>query len=59
MMQASDARHIAQISDSVCRFMPFDLSRGELDALHAADERISVAALHRGAVFFRHLIRSL
>jgi carboxypeptidase PM20D1 len=59
MVQASDARHFAQISDSVYRFMPFDLSRGELDALHAADERISVAALHRGAVFFRHLIRSL
>jgi carboxypeptidase PM20D1 len=59
MVQASDARHFAQISDRVYRFMPFDLSRGELDALHAADERISVAALHRGAVFFRHLIRSL
>ncbi len=59
MVQASDARHFARISDSVYRFMPFDLSRGELDALHAADERISVAALYRGAVFFRHLIRSL
>ncbi|NEM05777.1 M20/M25/M40 family metallo-hydrolase [Geodermatophilus normandii] len=59
MVQASDARHFAQISDSVYRFMPFDLSRGELDSLHAADERISVAALHRGAVFFRHLIRHL
>jgi carboxypeptidase PM20D1 len=59
MVQASDARHFAQISDSVYRFMPFDLSRGELDALHAADERISIAALHRGAVFFRHLIRGL
>ncbi|MGY1609797.1 M20/M25/M40 family metallo-hydrolase [Geodermatophilus sp. SYSU D00700] len=59
MVQASDARHFAQISDSVYRFMPFDLSRAELDALHAADERITVAALHRGAVFFRHLIRSL
>ncbi|MGY1738904.1 M20/M25/M40 family metallo-hydrolase [Geodermatophilus sp. SYSU D00684] len=59
MVQASDARHFAQISDSVYRFMPFDLSRGELDALHAADERISVAALHRGEVFFRHLIAHL
>ncbi|MGY1915067.1 M20/M25/M40 family metallo-hydrolase [Blastococcus sp. SYSU DS0973] len=58
MVQASDARHFSQISDSVYRFMPFDLSREELSALHAADERISVAALHRGAGFFRHLIRS-
>ena len=57
MVQASDARHFSQICDSVYRFMPFDLSTEELAALHAADERISVAALHRGAGFFRYLIR--
>jgi carboxypeptidase PM20D1 len=57
MVQASDARHFSQICDSVYRFMPFDLSREELAALHAADERISVAALHRGAGFYRYLIR--
>jgi carboxypeptidase PM20D1 len=57
MVQASDARHFAAISDSVYRFMPFDLSREELASLHAADERISIAALHRGAGFFRYLIQ--
>jgi carboxypeptidase PM20D1 len=59
MVQASDARHFSQICDSVYRFMPFDLSKAELAALHAADERISVAALHRGAGFYRYLIRHL
>ncbi|TQN38155.1 carboxypeptidase PM20D1 [Blastococcus colisei] len=59
MVQASDARHFSQVCDSVYRFMPFDLSKDELAALHAADERISVAALHRGAGFFRYLIRHL
>lgn len=59
MVQASDARHFCAISDSVYRFMPFDVSRAELDALHAADESITVAALHRGAGFFRRLLRSL
>ena len=49
MVQASDARHFAAVSDSVYRFMPFDLSRAELAALHAADERMSVAALRRGS----------
>ena len=39
--------------------MPFDVSRAELDALHAADESITVAALHRGAGFFRRLLRSV
>jgi carboxypeptidase PM20D1 len=59
MVQASDARHFSQVCDSVYRFMPFDLSTEELAALHAADERISVAALHRGAGFFRHLLQHL
>lgn len=56
MVQASDARHFAQVSDSVYRFMPFDLSREELATIHAADERLSVAALGRGIGFYRHLI---
>jgi carboxypeptidase PM20D1 len=59
MVQASDARHFSQICDSVYRFMPFDLSKAELAALHAADERITVAALHRGAGFYRYLLRHL
>ncbi|MGY1887683.1 M20/M25/M40 family metallo-hydrolase [Blastococcus sp. SYSU DS0753] len=59
MVQASDARHFHAISDSVYRFMPFDLSREELGALHAADERIRVETLERGVEFFRHLIRGL
>ncbi|WP_155858788.1 M20/M25/M40 family metallo-hydrolase [Candidatus Blastococcus massiliensis] len=59
MVQASDSRHFSQICDSVYRFMPFDVTREELAALHAADERISIAALHRGAGFVRHLIRSI
>ena len=59
MVQASDARHFSQVCDSVYRFMPFDLSTEELAALHAADERISVAALYRGAGFYRYLLRHL
>jgi carboxypeptidase PM20D1 len=57
MVQASDARHFSQISDSVYRFMPFDLTASELAAIHAADERLPVAALGRGIGFYRTLIR--
>lgn len=59
MVQASDSRHFSRICDSVYRFMPFDVTREELSALHAANERISIAALQRGAGFVRHLIRSI
>ena len=56
MVQASDARHFAQISDSVYRFMPFDLGAEELATIHAADERLSIASLGRGIGFYRALI---
>ncbi|MCZ2847438.1 M20/M25/M40 family metallo-hydrolase [Modestobacter sp. VKM Ac-2978] len=57
MVQASDARHFAQISDSVYRFMPFDLSSAQLASLHAADEHLTVAALARGVAFYRELLQ--
>jgi len=58
MIQASDARHFAEVCDSVYRFMPFDLTAAELATLHAADERLSVAALGRGIGFYRHLVEN-
>jgi carboxypeptidase PM20D1 len=58
MIQASDARHFAAVCDSVYRFMPFDLTKEELATIHAADERLSVAALGRGIGFYRHLIEN-
>jgi len=58
MIQASDARHFAEVCDSVYRFMPFDLTAEELATLHAADERLSVAALGRGIGFYRHLVEN-
>ncbi|MCZ2837107.1 M20/M25/M40 family metallo-hydrolase [Modestobacter sp. VKM Ac-2985] len=57
MVQASDARHFATISDSVYRFMPFDLSSAQLASLHAADEHLTVAALARGVAFYRELLQ--
>ncbi|MCZ2824637.1 MULTISPECIES: M20/M25/M40 family metallo-hydrolase [unclassified Modestobacter] len=57
MVQASDARHFAKISDSVYRFMPFDLSSAQLASLHAADEHLTVAALARGVAFYRELLQ--
>ena len=57
MVQASDARHFCAISDSVYRFMPFDVSREQLASLHAADEHLTTAALGRGIAVYRELLR--
>jgi carboxypeptidase PM20D1 len=55
---ASDSRWFTAISDHVYRFMPFHLTRGERDALHAHDERIRVEVWLRGIGFYRALIAS-
>lgn len=59
MLQASDSRHFAAISDGVYRFLPFDLTAAERGALHAIDESIRVSTYLRGIAFFRRLISAL
>jgi len=59
MIQASDARHLTRISDTVYRFLPFDLTPGERQALHAIDESIRVSTYLDGIRFFRRLIDEL
>ncbi|MEO8262508.1 MAG: M20/M25/M40 family metallo-hydrolase [Pseudolysinimonas sp.] len=59
MLQASDSRHFAAISDGVYRFLPFDLTTAERAALHAKDESIRVSTYLRGIAFFRRLIAKL
>ncbi len=59
MLQASDSRHFAAISDGVYRFLPFDLTTAERGALHAIDESIRVSTYLRGIEFYRRLLRVL
>jgi len=59
MIQASDARYFSRISDTVYRFLPFDLTAAERNALHAIDESIRVSTYLDGIRFFRRLIDEL
>lgn len=56
---ATDARHFTRICTAVYRFTPFELTRGERDALHAKNERIHVASWLRGVEFYRALLARL
>ncbi len=56
MLQASDGRHFTRISDTVYRFLPFDLTSAERGTLHAIDESIRVATWRRAIVFFDRLL---
>jgi carboxypeptidase PM20D1 len=59
MLQASDSRHFAAISNGVYRFLPFDLTSAERGTLHAIDESIRVSTYLGGIRFFRRLIAVL
>ena len=57
MMQASDARFFADISEHVYRFAPFRLSADERLCLHAKNERIRVSAFLEGVHTYEALLR--
>jgi len=59
MIQASDARRFAQVSDGVYRFLPFDLTAEERKHLHAIDESIRASTFARGVRFYTALMRRL
>ncbi len=59
MLQASDSRHFAAISDRVYRFLPFDLRQEELQSIHGIDERIRVSTYRRAIAFFDALVGRL
>lgn len=54
----TDARHYAQISDSVFRFCPIRVSKDEQNLAHGTDERIRLDNFGEFIAFFERLIRN-
>jgi carboxypeptidase PM20D1 len=59
MLQASDSRHFTRISDTVYRFLPFELTASERGTLHAIDESIAIPTWRRAIAFYDELIGRL
>lgn len=55
---ASDARHLAQISDYVYRFYPFELDAEARGRIHSTDEQLTVEALAGGIRFYEAVLRA-
>lgn len=58
VLGATDSRYYPVISDAVYRFSPYQLTGSDLKRMHGIDERLSVEANQKMAVFFYHLIQS-
>ncbi|MDV7267165.1 MULTISPECIES: M20/M25/M40 family metallo-hydrolase [Rhodococcus] len=57
LVGATDARHMARISEYVYRFYPFELDARSRALIHSTDERLSITGLRHGIEFFSRLIR--
>lgn len=55
---ATDARHYADISEDVYRFLPLRLEPADLSRIHGTDERIAVADYAQSVGFFVQLIHN-
>jgi carboxypeptidase PM20D1 len=53
---ATDARHYADMSDSVLRFLPVRLTQADLDGMHGSDERISIASYEAAIRTYREIL---
>lgn len=59
MMAASDSRHFHRFSPAVYRFAPLRMSNAQRASIHGVDERVEIASLERGEVFWRSLLQGL
>jgi carboxypeptidase PM20D1 len=55
---ATDARHYADLSDHVFRFLPFRLTEADRSRIHGRDERIARADYAAIVAFYQRLIRN-
>lgn len=52
----TDSRHYQDLSDNIYRFLPVQLTKGDLTRIHGKNERISVDGYHKAVRFYRQLI---
>lgn len=57
MMQCSDSRHYAGLSEYVYRFSSLDLTSEERATIHGHNERIRLETIYRSVAFYLRLLR--
>ena len=59
VMAATDSRHFHRFCPAVYRFAPLAMSSAQRASIHGVDERVEIASLERGEVFWRSLLQGL
>lgn len=58
-MSATDSRHFHRFAPAVYRFAPLEMDAAQRASIHGVDERVSVATLDRGVLFYQALITGI
>lgn len=58
-MAATDSRHFHRFSPATYRFAPLMMNAAQRLTIHGIDERVEIAELERGEIFFRTLIERI
>ena len=56
MTGGTDSRRFEVVCDNVLRFTPTRLTKSQLDAMHAANENISVSAIAEGVKIYKYIL---
>lgn len=55
---ATDARHYAEVSEHLYRFLPFRLAASDLGRIHGSDERLALENYQQGIRWYEQLIKN-
>ena len=56
MTGCSDARAMAELTDSCFRFVPFAIDARQLESIHGTDECVDVSTLVPAVKFYRYMM---
>ena len=56
MNQCSDARYMAKVCDTCLRFMPFIISKEQMESIHGINENLDIDNLDKAVDFYKYMM---
>ena len=58
MNQCSDARYMAKVCDTCLRFMPFIISKEQMESIHGKNENVDIENLSKAVDFYKYMMEN-